>query len=470
VSDNINVKDASGTTVAMQTKDNTTFHTPKHCIVRDDGTVPLQPRAEDEASGSGHAGLPILAVQLATPADTAGTDADYSFLQMSAGRLWCSSIITAIVPGSGATNLGKAEDAAHSSGDIGVMALAVRQDTAAALGGTDGDYMPPIVDATGRLWVHCSALEPGTAATSLGKAEDAAHTSGDVGVMSLGVRNDTHTTGLSGTDGDYTPIQVDASGKVGIRGTFAEDAAHTSGDLGHFVLAVANSTHTTGLSGTDGDYTPIAVDLTGKVGIRGTFAEDAAHTTADLGVHILGVRNDADANRTSTDADYGSIALDIAGRAKVNVVEERTILDVTPVCDTSAYASGDTLFDRITCGTVARRNGDTVVLESVIILDVDDQAAAEMDLYFLDSDVTLGTANAAPSISDANAAKIVGHLNIPSSAFKDLGGCKIACMRGVDLSMKTDAASQILYVAGVTQGTPTQTAGGIKLKLSFRRG
>lgn len=43
---------------------------------------------EDAASASGDRGVKILAVQLATPADSAGTDGDYSFLQMSGGRLW----------------------------------------------------------------------------------------------------------------------------------------------------------------------------------------------------------------------------------------------------------------------------------------------------------------------------------------------------------------------------------------------
>src|SRR5690606_39198398 len=37
--------------------------------------------------------------------------------------------VLSLVPGTGATNLGKAEDVAHSSGDTGVMALAVRRDT-----------------------------------------------------------------------------------------------------------------------------------------------------------------------------------------------------------------------------------------------------------------------------------------------------------------------------------------------------
>lgn len=54
--------------------------------------------------------------------------------------------------GSGTTEaLSKAEDTAHSNGEHGIMALTVRQDSAAALGGTDGDYQPAITDANGRL-------------------------------------------------------------------------------------------------------------------------------------------------------------------------------------------------------------------------------------------------------------------------------------------------------------------------------
>lgn len=64
--------------------------------------------------------------------------------------------IAAHVPGTGATSLGKAEDAAHTTGDTGVMALSVRSDTAAATSGTTGDYQPLITDSTGRLWCNVS--------------------------------------------------------------------------------------------------------------------------------------------------------------------------------------------------------------------------------------------------------------------------------------------------------------------------
>ena len=48
----------------------------------------------------------------------------------------------------------KAEDAAHSGGDKGIMALSVRKDTATTLAGSDADYCPLITDASGRLYVH----------------------------------------------------------------------------------------------------------------------------------------------------------------------------------------------------------------------------------------------------------------------------------------------------------------------------
>jgi hypothetical protein len=56
-------------------------------------------------------------------------------------------------PGGGSSGGGTQynEDAAHSSGDTGTMALTVRKDTAAATSGTDGDYQPLITDANGRL-------------------------------------------------------------------------------------------------------------------------------------------------------------------------------------------------------------------------------------------------------------------------------------------------------------------------------
>lgn len=65
------------------------------------------------------------------------------------------------VPISPATAL--AEDAAHSSGDLGVLALAVRRDTPVVGSGTDGDNSTLNVDGTGRLYVNAQNLADFTA-------------------------------------------------------------------------------------------------------------------------------------------------------------------------------------------------------------------------------------------------------------------------------------------------------------------
>lgn len=49
---------------------------------------------EDAAAADADPGTPAYAVRKATPANTSGTDGDYEALQMSAGRLWVSGLVT----------------------------------------------------------------------------------------------------------------------------------------------------------------------------------------------------------------------------------------------------------------------------------------------------------------------------------------------------------------------------------------
>lgn len=114
-----------------------------------------------------------------------------------------------------------AEDDAHVSGDIGSFALAVRHDAETSMVSADGDYAPLQVDATGRLKVQADL----TVTTSAEKAEDSASASGDIGSFSLGVRQDTLASSVS-TDGDYAALKVDARGAMWTApvGTAADDA------------------------------------------------------------------------------------------------------------------------------------------------------------------------------------------------------------------------------------------------------
>lgn len=57
---------------------------------------------------------------------------------------------TTLTPGTGATNLGKAEDGAHASGDVGVAPMFVRNDTMADFTGADNDYTVGAVTVKGQ--------------------------------------------------------------------------------------------------------------------------------------------------------------------------------------------------------------------------------------------------------------------------------------------------------------------------------
>lgn len=76
--------------------------------------------------------------------------------------------VLSVVPGTAATSLGKAEDAAHASGDTGVMVFGVRTDTPAPLGAA-GDYVPPIMDSTNLLWAR-EGMQPVYEDNTAGKA------------------------------------------------------------------------------------------------------------------------------------------------------------------------------------------------------------------------------------------------------------------------------------------------------------
>lgn len=107
------------------------------------------------------------------------------------------------------TQLAKAEDAAHSSGDSGVMVLGVRKDTAAALAGTDGDYIPLIVDSSGRLWVQvgASALPSGAATAA---KQPALGTAGSASADVLTVQGIASMTPLKASIDQTTPGTTDS--------------------------------------------------------------------------------------------------------------------------------------------------------------------------------------------------------------------------------------------------------------------
>lgn len=144
----------------------------------------------------------------------------------------------------------------------------------------------------------------------------------------------------------------------------------------------------------------------------------------------------------------------------------RAEFDLVLSLDTNIYAADDVLFDTQEVLSFFAAVGGFAVLEKLQVYDEDDQGQP-FDIYFLNANTSLGTENSAPNISDANARTIIGHLSIVADNYKDTGAGKRANLIDIDLPLKS-AASTSLWVGGITKGTPTHAAAGMRLRFTVR--
>jgi hypothetical protein len=198
-------------------------------------------------SGTGHVQL----VKLAYSADGSRThvDADTDGLKvklsnatvtvaLSGGSLPAGSNVIGAVTQSGTWNIGSITTLPSLPAGSNVIGGVTQSGTwNVGITGTPtvtvGNASIPVTDDGGSLTVdgtvaatqsgtwNVGTVTPGTDATNLGKAEDAAHSASDVGVMALAVRNDSAATTLVSANGDYSAVSVDNRGRlyVNVNGT-----------------------------------------------------------------------------------------------------------------------------------------------------------------------------------------------------------------------------------------------------------
>jgi len=144
-------------------------------------------------------------------------------------------------------------------------------------------------------------------------------------------------------------------------------------------------------------------------------------------------------------------------------------LDVNLTVDTNVYHANDVFAATQEMANMARVNGGCIELMSVTALDPDNNAAADINLWFLDSNVVFGAENAAVSISDADALHIVGNVTLPSASWLSLVASRCACVRIVPLLMKAAAGTTSLWIAATCAGTPTMAGAVMPIKIQYKR-
>ena len=167
-------------------------------------------------------------------------DGDGDAIDSTGGALHVS------IQGGGPTS-DHAEDAAHTTGDTGNFALAIRVDDltavpAGALAGTELDYQGLISGPNGELLIGANQLD----IDDLNATDDAVqswlYSGAGVAITETGGALDVNI----------------ASGAIALASEYDEDSAHTTADKGQFVFSVRvddlTSVPASVLAGTEGDY------------------------------------------------------------------------------------------------------------------------------------------------------------------------------------------------------------------------
>lgn len=191
--------------------------------------------------------------------------------------------------GGGGSGTEFAEDAAHSSGALGTLALAVRKDTATALAGTDGDYSVLITDSTGRLHVNTGTVTitdgsgpltvDGTVTANLGTLNGAATSAKQDTIISAvdGLEALLGSTLVVGDGGSTVSID-DGGGSVTVDGTVAVTGVATAAKQPALGTAGSASTDVITIQGiASGTVVPVA-DGGGSLTVDGTVAATQSGT------------------------------------------------------------------------------------------------------------------------------------------------------------------------------------------------
>lgn len=337
-------------------------------VVRDYFTAILGAQVLDYDSGAGTANTAIIGIALpASGGPVAGGTSSNPIRIDPTGSTTqpVSGTVTANIGTSGSlaldasiTTFTKAEDAAHSSGDKGIMALAVRNATATDLsaGNTDGDYEPLQVSATGRLWVDPSGV-------TLTVASHAVTNAGTFVVQENG-------SWIQADDAAFSP----ATSKVAMIGATFDDVAPDSideGDGGAIRMSANRNLYTT-IRDAAGNERGVNINASNQLAVAGpvtnagtfvvqengaaltslqliddvVYAEDVASSGSDKGIAILAVRRDANTTMVDTTGDYANLQVDATGSLKVAIISGAGS-GGTALADNAAFTPGTTNFTPI---------------------------------------------------------------------------------------------------------------------------
>jgi len=345
-----------------------------------------------------------------------------------------SVTVISVVPGTGATNLGKTVDAVGGATDTGVVALVQRKDTLATLTPADGDYVRLRTNNRGALWMKPdgNVTVDGTVTANLGTIAGVATETTAAAILADTAAMDTNLATIAGgttsIDGKITACDtgavVVASGTVTAVTNITNDVDVVIKDLnGDSCMDEANNAlNVNVVAGGAGGGDVVVKDLNGDscmdeandalrvnivagAGSGGTaMTDDAAFTPGSTSVTpIAGTfddvapdsvdEGDAGAVRMSANRNLYSTIRDAAGNERgvnVDASNQLAVADATAQGSLATIAGNTTSLDgKVTAcntGAVVVASGDITETNSAAILA--DTASIDTNAATIASDTT----------------------------------------------------------------------------------
>lgn len=183
-------------------------------------------------------------------------------------------------------------------------------------------------------------------------------------------------------------------------------------------------------------------------GVAGFQQEDQPHSDGHAGVMMLGVRNHF--TGSTTDGDYSAVSVSSYG--DLHTVSRRDLQRISVASGslttaTTNYAAGDQLGTQFIITGAARGSMTGGAIVGVTLIDAADKIGA-VDVVFTDSAITLAADNAAYAISDADALKVVGIVQLAGAY--DIGNNRVAQAQNLSIPFVTSGGSA-LYAGLITR-------------------
>ena len=344
--------------------------------------------------------------------------------------------VTSVVPGTGATNLGKAIDTATGATDTGVLVLATRDDALSALTPVESDNVQLRVDANGALWTHDDALDAAISGSELQVDVVAALPAGTNAIGKLAANSgvdigDVDVTSIAAGDNNIGNVDIVTvpSDPFGANA----DAASATGSISAKLRFIA----ATGIP------------------VTGTVAVTQSGTWDEVGINDSG----------------NSITVDNAGTFAVQSADRNGVV-IRPTITSSAspdYVAGDVIDTTKTLSSVMSASGRQAVLKTVTVKDAAGQAPA-MSLLFFRAAPSGGTYtdNAALAWGAGDLGNLIGVVRIASSDYYTLAGKSSVTLSGLDMLMGSASSdlSMLIIADAAYNGASTSD---LSMELCFEQ-